>query len=130
MKILDTDFLISLLRGDESTKSMMEKLSREDSYATTVVNVFEVLIGAYRTKTERTTRDRIQNFVRSIDVIDLSADVADQAAKIQAALMDKGELLEARDVLVAAVASKYKASVVTRNIKHFSRIEGVAAEEW
>ncbi|MGH9876472.1 MAG: type II toxin-antitoxin system VapC family toxin [Nitrososphaerales archaeon] len=130
MKILDTDFLISLLRGDESTKNVMKKLSLEDSYATTVVNAFEVLIGAYRAKTERSTRDKIRNFVRDIDVIDLDGEVADQAAKIQATLMDKGELLEARDVLVAAVASKYKASVVTRNIKHFSRISDVVAEEW
>ena len=130
MKILDTDFLIAFLRGDESTKNLMEKLSREGNYATTVVNVFEVLIGAYRAKTERSARDKIQNFVRSIDVVGLDSEVADQAAKIQAALMDKGELLEARDVLVAAIASKYNATIVTRNIKHFSRIVDLVVEEW
>ena len=130
MKILDTDFLIALLRGDKDTKNLIEKLGKEGSYATTVVNVFEVLVGAYRAKTDPSARDKIQNFVRSIDVLGLDREVADQAAKIQAALMDEGELLEARDVLVAAIASKYNAAIVTRNIKHFSRIQDLVVEEW
>lgn len=130
MKILDTDFLIALLRGDKDTVSLMERLDSEGSYATTVVNVFEVLIGAYRSKTDPGARDKIQNLVKSIDVLDLDTEVADQAARIQAALMDKGKLLEARDVLVAAIASKYNAAVVTRNVKHFSRIEDLLIEEW
>jgi len=130
LKILDTDFLIALLRGDGDIESLMEIFDREGSYATTVVNVFEVLIGAYRAKTDPSARDKIQNLVRSIDVLGLDIEVADQAARIQAALMDKGELLEARDVLVAAIASKYNAAVVTRNIKHFSRIKDLLVEEW
>ncbi len=130
MKILDTDFLIALLRGDKNTENLMEKLGGEGNYATTVVNVFEVLIGAYRARTEKSARDKILNFVRSIDVVELDSEVAYQAAKIQAALMDKGELLEARDVLVAAIASKYNASIVTRNVKHFSRIKNLVVEEW
>ena len=130
MKILDTDFLIALLRGDGDIESLMEIFDREGSYATTVVNVFEVLIGAYRAKTDPSARDKIQNLVRSIDVLGLDIEVADQAARIQAALMDNGELFEARDVLVAAIASKYNAAIVTRNIKHFSRIEDLVVEEW
>jgi len=130
LKILDTDFLIALLRGDKNTKNLMEKLGSEGNYATTVVNVFEVLIGAYRARTDPSARDKIQNFVRSIDMLGLDGEVADQAAKIQATLMDKGELLEARDVLVAAIASKYNATIVTKNIKHFSRIEQLVVEEW
>ena len=130
MKILDTDFLIALLRGDKHTKNLMEKLGSEDNYVTTVINAFEVLIGAYRTRTDSSTRNKIQNFVRSMDVLDLDRGISDQAAKIQASLMDKGELLEARDVLVAAIASKYNATIVTRNIKHFSRIKDLNVEEW
>jgi tRNA(fMet)-specific endonuclease VapC len=44
--------------------------------------------------------------------------------------MDTGELLEARDVLIGAVALRYNATIVTRNIRHFSRIKKLDIEEW
>jgi predicted nucleic acid-binding protein len=109
---------------------MMEGLGKDGNFATTVVNVFEVLIGAYREKTDQDTKGKIRNFFDGVDVISLDKEIADEAAKIQALLMDTGELLEARDVLIGAVALRYNATIVTRNIRHFSRIKKLDIEEW
>ncbi|ADI13971.1 type II toxin-antitoxin system VapC family toxin [Truepera radiovictrix] len=54
----------------------------------------------------------------------------DVAASIYQDLRSRGTLLEDADILIAAVALANGATLATRNLKHFSRIEGLKLESW
>jgi tRNA(fMet)-specific endonuclease VapC len=45
-------------------------------------------------------------------------------------LRAKGELLEDFDLLIAATASSLSLTLVTNNLDHFRRIDGLRLENW
>ncbi len=64
------------------------------------------------------------------DILPLDLDALDISADIYADLRRKGTPLEDADILVAGTALAHDAVLVTRNLKHFERIEGLRLESW
>ena len=57
------------------------------------------------------------------EVLPVTREVADKAARIESELMEKGELLEARDLIIAATAITRNAMLLTRNKKHYQGLK-------
>ncbi|MBW1715144.1 MAG: hypothetical protein JRJ77_04850 [Deltaproteobacteria bacterium] len=53
-----------------------------------------------------------------------------RAAEIYACLKKQGNLIEDADILMASIAIVEDLVLITNNIKHFERIEGLATENW
>jgi tRNA(fMet)-specific endonuclease VapC len=53
-----------------------------------------------------------------------------KAAEIYAYLKKQGNLIEDADILMASIAIVEDLVLITNNIKHFERIEGLATENW
>lgn len=53
-----------------------------------------------------------------------------RAAEIYAELRETGHLITDADILVAAIAITNQLTLVTNNIAHFSRINGLNIENW
>lgn len=58
-----------------------------------------------------------------IDALNVSADIYQN-------LRRQGTLLEDADILIAGIAIANDAVLVTRNLKHFERIDGLRLESW
>jgi len=65
-----------------------------------------------------------------MDVIPLDLLSSKKAAEISAKLMVKGEPIDYRDVMIAAIAMENDLTLVTRNKSHFSRIKSLKLETW
>ncbi|RLE92470.1 MAG: hypothetical protein DRJ46_00830 [Thermoprotei archaeon] len=114
---LDTDALIDLLEKEPLSK-IIELAVRYDLKISAVV-YFEFMVGAYRVK-----RLDLRTLVNKyFEVLPVTREVADKAARIESELMEKGELLEARDLIIAATAITRKAMLLTRNKKHYQRLK-------
>lgn len=50
--------------------------------------------------------------------------------KIRAELEGKGEIISHTDIQIASIALANDLTLITRNIKHFSRISGLRIEDW
>ncbi len=63
-----------------------------------------------------------------IVLIDIDRNIALEGSKIYSSLIKRGEEIELNDCLIAASALIYGINeIVTRNIKHFQKIEGIRA---
>jgi len=114
---LDTDALIDLLEKEPLSK-IIELAVRYDLKISAVV-YFEFMVGAYRVK-----RLDLRTLVNKyFEVLPVTREVADKAARIESELMEKGELLEARDLIIAATAITRNAMLLTRNKKHYQRLK-------
>lgn len=51
-------------------------------------------------------------------------------ANLQAALRKTGKPIEMPDALLAATASVHELVLVTRNVRHFQNVPGLAVENW
>lgn len=56
--------------------------------------------------------------------------VAVATADLRAALRKSGKGIEVTDGILAATASVYDLVLVTRNVRHFQNVPGLAVENW
>jgi len=131
MKVVDTTFLISLLRNDSTTVKKAEELDDEGGAATTVINVFETVHGVYRSMSEVPRRmDAFERLITNFEVLSLDVDAAKKAAQISGTLSREGHGIDPFDSLIAGISLTCGAeALVTRNISHFARVPGLTVEE-
>lgn len=129
MRCLDTTFLIDFLKNDKSAVDKASEI-KEDTLATTSINIFEVLLGIYRKK--EPAHDEMEKFIRLIsnfDILHFDMESSFTASKITSDLIRQGREIDAMDCLTAgAMLSKNCNTIVTRNKEHFQRVKGIKVE--
>ncbi len=126
MTVLDTNFLIDILRG----KGTSEAVDLIDNPKTTTINVFELYYGAGRSAKQEESIAGIISLLRSIDVLDFDRKAAVKAAEIHAKLTNSGKLLDIQDVLIAGIVIANNEELLTRDVAHFNRIPGLRCRSW
>ena len=71
-----------------------------------------------------------QRLTQIYDSLPLEIEALDISADIYGDLRRKGTPLEDADILIAGIAIANDAVLVTRNTKHFERVEGLRLEDW
>ena len=130
MIILDTDACIDYLNGSKEIKKIIAE--QEDLIHITSITVYEVNIGLERTK-RKISKIRYNNlykiwteFISSMEVFILGYREAEKAAEIYDLLESKGDLIDDNDILIAGIMlSNGITKIITRNIKHFEKIEKI-----
>lgn len=127
MVCLDTDFLVAYLRSDPGAKSKLEELeSRQERLHTTVINAFELYRGAFRARNGALEIARVDALLDAFFMLALDRDSARSAG----ALHDRSNSIGESDLLIASIALANKQALVTRNKKHFERVQGLQLEAW
>ncbi len=119
---LDTDVLIDLLRGKREVVEKIRELEERYELATTAITLFELYYGAYKVGRERNIA-AVRELAKRLEVLDLTEKSAEMAGRMAAELEERGEGLEFRNVLIAAIAATRGAWLYTGNLKHFKRLE-------
>lgn len=130
MKVVDTTFLIGLLRNDPGAVEKAMELDGEGGAATTAVNVYEVAYGVHRAMSDPARRMvALERLLSNLDVLPLDQRSALRAAEISGSLDRKGDGIDPFDSLIAGIALEGGADcLVTRNASHFGRIRGLKIE--
>jgi len=127
-KVLDTDLIVELLRGNERAKEYVRKLEGEALLCTTAINMFELYYGAYKLGKEAV--EHVKRLETRLVVLNVDSRAAEEAAEEQARLSAQGMALDVRDLLIGATARRYGCVLVTGNVKHMKRIYGLKVENW
>jgi predicted nucleic acid-binding protein len=97
--------------------------------STTTINSFELFYGAYRSVRREKNLAATKALLRRLVVVELSEVASEEAGKLLAMLESKGEGIDFRDILIAAISKTQEMALVTRNAEHFSRIPGLEVLE-
>jgi len=124
--LLDTNVLSALMQRepDQTTVAWLDEQPSESVW-TTAITVFEVRMGLELLAKGRRRSQLEQEFDRLL-IEDLDGRVqlfdraaADAAGTIAASRQRAGRTVEIRDVQIAGVAISRKATLATRNVRHF-----------
>ncbi|MBI5046162.1 type II toxin-antitoxin system VapC family toxin [Candidatus Micrarchaeota archaeon] len=132
MIVLDTTVIIHFLKNNKSAVEKLASLNRE-SIKTTRLNVFEVLVGIYLKEAEgrRNEIDIFNEFLESVEILELDEKSSHVAARLKAELDKKGTTVHSNDVLIAAIAlANGENKIVTQNAKDFAKISGILVENY
>jgi len=113
--IVDTDFCIDFLKGQEFAVSLIKDLLFSGNASLSILTYYELLKGVYSKKQERAVKD----FVEGFEIINIDNDIVEIGAKFYRDYRKKGITLSTIDCLIMATAKKYKLKIITRNVKHY-----------
>lgn len=128
--LLDTNVCIRYLNGrSPQLRSRFDAANPTEIVVCSVVKA-ELYFGAALTRDPARTRALQQQFLshfRSLAFDDLAAETY---AEIRADLTRRGELIGPNDLLIASICRAQNVTLVTHNVTEFSRVSGLAIEDW
>jgi predicted nucleic acid-binding protein len=135
--VLDTNILSALMRAAPDA-AVVDWLDRQpaDSVWLTSITVFEARFGlALLPKgRKRAALERAFERVLSEDlanrVLDFDSLAAAAAAQLAADRQRAGRVVDLRDTLVAAIAQARRATIATRNTRHFEGLDVPVVDPW
>lgn len=137
MIILDTNVLSALMRLEPET-AVLAWLDRQpaDSVWITSITLFEVRLGLALMATGRKQRALEAALARVLEedienrVLDFDSPAAIEAAALAAARRKAGRPIDVRDTQIAGIALARRASLATRNVRHFSDLKIPVIDPW
>lgn len=127
---LDTNIISAFLKKDLTVVSRVsDYLESFDRLTINIISYYEILRGLKDLGNEEKLK-KFEEFVQENEFISIGKDAVIKAAEIYAYLKKQGNLIEDADILMASIAIVENLVLVTNNIKHFERIEGLATENW
>jgi tRNA(fMet)-specific endonuclease VapC len=131
--LLDTNACIALINDDPSSARV--RLQRANIAGAHIlvssIALFELWYGVAKSSKQDFNRRRLEAFL-SGPIVVLPFEDADSrvAGAIRAALEAAGKPIGAYDLLMAGQARRHGLTLVTSNVREFSRIKGLAWQDW
>ncbi|KAA8486841.1 tRNA(fMet)-specific endonuclease VapC [Arcticibacter tournemirensis] len=119
--VADTGIFIEHLRAKDKLSTTLYKISENTSIFISAVTVYELYMGATTKEKEQDVSVITENFI----VLPFTDAVAQKAAEIYHKLRLSNQMIEFRDIFIAATCIVNELPLVTLNKKHFKRIEGL-----
>lgn len=128
--LLDTDIIIYLL--NEIYPELQKKLSSipENEISISSITVAELYFGAYNSSRVDENIQLLQDLLSELRILYLDEDSGRIFGKIKADLKKRGEIINDSDLFIASIAIRNGIRLVTNNVRHFSRVEGLKIENW
>ena len=119
--VADTGIFIEHLRAKDKLSTNLYKLSESTELYISAVTVYELYMGATSKEKEADVRSITENFT----VLSFTDSVAQKAAKIYHQLRLNNQMIEFRDIFIAATCIINGLPIVTLNKKHFQLVAGL-----
>lgn len=131
MVLLDTDILIKFLRKDPSAVKKLSKLIEHHLIiSTTSINIAELYFGAYLSEKKEENLNAVKELILNLEAISFNQNHSEIYGEIRANLQKKGELINELDIFIASIAIERDIKLITRNIKHYEKIDKLQIESW
>ena len=127
--LLDTNVVSALVRDPGGPVTQRIRIAGEANVCTSVIVAAELRYGAAKKGSAR-LRAQVETVLGAIEVLPLEAPADAIYGEVRAHLERAGRSIGGNDLLIAAHALSVGCALVTDNEGEFSRVEGLAVENW
>jgi tRNA(fMet)-specific endonuclease VapC len=92
--------------------------------------VFELQVGIAKSNSPAKRIQQLQQLLSRVNQVDFDRNMAVAAATIRAQLEQQGTPIGSMDLSIAGTAVSLQATLVTHNVREFSRISGLSIADW
>jgi len=128
--LLDTDTCAFILRKSSAVLLARIQTVPLQQQSMSVITLAELLYGVQVSSKKKMNREGVDALVRHVNVLDWTNEAAEHYAEIRADLKKKGQHIGSNDLHIAAHGRSLGATIVTNNVKDFSRVKGLQLENW
>lgn len=128
--LLDTNICIYIIKKkpEEVIKRFLKM--KPDSIAISSITVSELYYGVAKSSKPNENTIALEQFILPLTVINYNKEDSISYGKLRAKLEQKGKLIGAMDMLIAAQALSRNLILVTNNEREFKKVEGLSFENW
>jgi predicted nucleic acid-binding protein len=131
MVCLDSDLLMAFTRGEPAAVSKIAALRKLGARLTTTpVNAYELYHGAYSSSRRSENLSVVRELLSMVERLPLDEKSCEEAGRIVSELEARGTPIGVLDTIIAGVALRHGETLVTRNLSHFERVQGLPIEPW
>ena len=129
MFALDTNTLIHFFKGLGRVRDHLLATSPSEVAVPSVV-LFELEVGISQSGQSSKRRAQLDTLLDAVTVLPLDLAAAKKAAEVASALRRAGTVIGPMDTLIAGIALRHGATLVTHNTGEFRRVRGLSLEDW
>jgi predicted nucleic acid-binding protein len=124
--ILDTAFLLDVRHSDGDAIACARDLEQSpEQLRVSAITMAELQAGVPRAGEPLDEYDRIVKVTATKEVVPVTKSIASRGGRLYGEQQNACQTVELDDCLIAATALEFEEPVVTRNVSHFDRFDGV-----
>jgi tRNA(fMet)-specific endonuclease VapC len=127
---LDTDICIYVLRGKYPALADAFRSSKPERIKVPSMVAAELFLGAERSNSPLTSQKSVDSFLEPFEIVPFDAHAAEVYAQVRFTLGKKGEIIGPNDLVIASTVLSHRGTLVTHNVKEFSRVAGLILQDW
>lgn len=128
--ILDTNFLIDLIQGNEDAILKAEELEKQNQLLkVSSITIFELYTGIKRSEKPKRQKEKVRDVIDSKKVVPNDEKISSWAGRIHGKLINQGERIQSFDTIIAATAIQEGEKLLT-NDKDYNKIDEVEVENY
>ena len=129
--ILDTCFIIDVMDGDTTAiKKLREMENKSLPQIITSPTIFEIYSGLEASIKKDEEKGKIKGTLSKMTLLSFDTNAAEISGHIDGKLVKSGQTIGPVDSMIAGIAISRNEKLLTRNIKHFSRIAELKTESY
>ncbi|MBO4564535.1 MAG: PIN domain-containing protein [Bacteroidaceae bacterium] len=126
--LLDTCTCISMFRNEGRVRETLSRVGIKNCFISEIT-IAELYFGLAKAENQKRKLDDIREVQRLFRVIPVYSSFKEYG-EIRYSLEHCGQRVDQFDLLIGATALHYNLTLVTSNLKHFERMEGLEIENW
>ncbi|MCC2666830.1 MAG: type toxin-antitoxin system VapC family toxin [Gammaproteobacteria bacterium] len=128
--MLDTNICIYIIKKHPDNIIKKFNLLDVGDIGISSITFSELLYGVEKSQHSQKNKAALEEFVLPLEILPFDDESARHYGYIRASLEKKGTLIGALDLMIAAHAQATNLTLVTNNIKEFSRVHQLKIENW
>lgn len=119
------------MRGDHA-RPLVEafRAHQPDQIKVPAVVAAELYLGALKCSSVRTAQKAVEAFLEPYEIVPFDLQAAEVYADTRHVLEKAGNLIGPNDLIIASTVVSRRGILVTHNLKEFSRVPGLKAQDW
>ncbi|WP_427158320.1 type II toxin-antitoxin system VapC family toxin [Aliinostoc sp. HNIBRCY26] len=127
--LLDTNIISELIKNPRGVIFSKIQNVGEDTVCTSIIVACEARFGAKKKNSQKLI-EKLEIILDSIEILPLTHPIEQYYAEIRTDLEQQGKPIGSNDLLIAAHCLSLGLTLVTNNVREFSRVPDLKVENW
>jgi predicted nucleic acid-binding protein len=129
MFLLDTDTIIYILKGNPVAEKNLRRYYN-DPIKLCIITLMELYYGAYKSHNVASNLAKVRTLENAFEILPLGQEMVEVFGEQKSRLEKRGTPLDDFDLILGCCALSQNLILVTNNIKHFKKMEGLKLANW
>ena len=122
--LVDTDWVVHHLNGVQEIRAKLKEI-QPYGLGLSIISLAELYEGAYYSSDPERSHLQLNNFLSSLDVLGVDAEICKVFGQQRGYLRKSGLMIGDFDLLIAATCLHHGLKLLTNNRRHFERVKGL-----